>query len=89
MSATSQTGKQPSESSLLVPSEVGLRIDPGTAPTGIPRSSAAVTVCIDPPPWRLSITTTASLRPARRWLRLGKRHFSVCPPAGEAEYTAP
>jgi hypothetical protein len=48
MSVTSHTGKQPSDSSLLVPSDVGLRIEPGTAPTGMPRSSAAETVCIEP-----------------------------------------
>ena len=77
MSAVEQTGKAPSASSALVPSEVALRIDPGTAPTGIPASAAASTVWRDPPWCRLSTTTTTSLKAASSRLRTGNRHFSV------------
>ena len=72
-----------------MPSEVALRMEPGTAPTGTPRSIAASTVCREPPWWRLSTTTTTSLSAARRRLRTGKRHFSVGTPAGDSDTMTP
>ena len=89
MSPEEHTGKAPSASRAFVPSDVALRMDPGTAPTGTPRSMAASTVWRDPPWWRLSTTTTTSLKAANRRLRTGKRHFSVGTPAGDSETMTP
>ncbi len=72
-----------------MPSEVALRMEPGTAPTGMPRSTAASTVCREPPWCRLSTTTTTSLSAASRRFRTGKRHFSVRTPAGDSDTMTP
>ena len=72
-----------------MPSEVALRMEPGTAPTGRPRSTATSTVWREPPWCRLSTTTTTSLNAARRRLRTGKRHFSVGTPAGDSDTITP
>ena len=72
-----------------MPSEVALRMEPGTAPTAMPRATAASTVWREPPWCRLSTTTTTSLRAASRRLRTGKRHFSVRTPAGDSDTMTP
>ena len=72
-----------------MPSDVALRMDPGTAPTAIPRAIAASTVWREPPWCLLSTTTTTSLRAASSRLRTGKRHFSVRTPAGDSDTMTP
>ena len=89
MSPAEHTGKAPSARRAFVPSDVGLRMEPGTAPTAIPRATAASTVWREPPWCLLSTTTTTSLRAASRRLRTGKRHFSVRTPAGDSDTIDP
>ena len=56
-----------------MPSDAGLRTDPGTAMTGTPRDPASETVSNEPPRTRDSTTTTASASAAMMRLRAGNR----------------
>ena len=69
-------GWRPSASRAFVPTDAGLRTEPGTTSTSMPRASAASTVWSDPPRSCDSTTITASARAAMMRLRAGKRQRS-------------
>ena len=76
--------------SRLVPTELGLRIEPGTASTSRPRSAAQRAVLSAPLLAVASTTTTASASAAMMRLRRGKRQPTGGsePPSSESDAPA-
>ena len=73
----------------MVPSDAGLRTEPGTAMTGTPRCCASETVSNDPPRTLDSTTTTTSASAARMRLRAGKRWAAGRVPGGPSLQSSP
>ena len=88
-SSTDKQGWQPSLMRALVPAEAELRIDPGTASTGTPRSPAIPAVMSEPPRSWLSTTTSRSHRATRIRFLAGNLHGAGAVPSGYSETIAP
>ena len=71
MSVVSRTGAHPSAIKRFVPTDDGLRTEPGTAMTGMSRSAASFTVSSEPPAAWDSTTTTRCDSAAMMRLRAG------------------
>ncbi len=84
-----RTGIAPSCNRVLVPTEAGFWTEPGTAPTSMPRRTAASTVCQDPPLAWHSTTTTICASPAMMRLRDGNRQACAGDPGGVSDTIAP
>ena len=82
-------GRTPSRMSRFVPSELGLRTDPGTARTSRPRSAAQRAVLSAPLLAVASTTTTASARAAMMRLRRGNRQPTGASEPPSSESTQP
>ena len=89
MSVVSRTGAQPSAIKRFVPTDDGLRTEPGTAMTGMSRSAASFTVSSEPPAAWDSTTTTRCDSAAMMRLRAGNRHASGRAPSGASLRSRP